>query len=75
MRANPIGQSERITQNRVLRLFRDELNYRYLGDWSERDGNSNIEESLLSAQLIRSGYTAQQINVALHKLRTGAGDT
>jgi type I restriction enzyme R subunit len=67
-----IGQSERATQYRVINLFRDELRYCYLGDWSERAGNSNIEESLLSTHLSRSGYTAQQISVALHKLRTEA---
>jgi len=47
-----IGQPERITQKRVIALFRDELNYRYLGDWTDRDGNSNIEEGLLAARLL-----------------------
>ena len=42
-----IGKSERMTQKRVVALFRDELKYRYLGDWSDRD-NSNIDEKLLS---------------------------
>ena len=46
-----IGQPERATQNRVIALFRDELGYRYLGDWTDRDGNSNIEEGLLTAYL------------------------
>ncbi len=41
---NDVGQPERATQNRVIALFRDELGYRYLGDWTDRDGNSNIEE-------------------------------
>jgi type I restriction enzyme R subunit len=67
-----IGQTERATQNRVVALFRDELKYRYLGDRADRDGNSNIEESLLSAWLTGSGYSAAQISVALHKLRTEA---
>ena len=44
-----IGQPERATQNRVLALFRHELGYRYLGDWTDRDGNSNVEERLLTA--------------------------
>ena len=44
-----VGQPERATQNRVIALFRDELGYRYLGDWTDRDGNSNIEEGLLTA--------------------------
>ena len=28
---NGIGKPERVTQNRVIALFRDELHYRYLG--------------------------------------------
>jgi len=44
-----IGQPERVTQNRVIALFRDELGYRYLGDWTDREGNSNAEEKLLAA--------------------------
>jgi type I restriction enzyme R subunit len=68
----PIGQPERATQDRVIALFRDELGYRYLGDWTDRDGNSNIDEGLLWAWLIKTGYTPAQISVALHKLRTEA---
>ncbi|MBI5290325.1 MAG: HsdR family type I site-specific deoxyribonuclease [Chloroflexi bacterium] len=67
-----VGQPERATQDRVIALFRDELHYRYLGDWTDRDGNSNIEEGLLSAWLAKSGYTPAQISAALHKLRTEA---
>ena len=67
-----IGQPERATQNRVIALFRDELDYHYVGDWNERDDNSNIEENLLSAWLTKRGYTPGQINAALHKLRTEA---
>jgi type I restriction enzyme R subunit len=69
---NDVGQSERATQNRVIALFRDELGYSYLGDWSDRDGNGNIEEGLLSGWLTKSGYTPAQISVALHKLHTEA---
>jgi len=67
-----VGQPERATQNRVIALFRDELRYRYLGDWTDRDGNSNIEEALLSAWLTKNGYTQAQISVSLHRLRTEA---
>ena len=45
----PVGQSERATQNRVIALFRDELGYRYLGGWTDRDGN--IEEELLTRRI------------------------
>src|SRR5258708_9598798 len=67
-----VGQPERATQDRVINLFRDELGYRYLGDWTDRDGNGNIEEDLLSAWLAKQGYTSTQISVAFHKLRTEA---
>ena len=72
MQSSSVGQIERHTQNRVVALFRDELKYRHLGDWSDRDGNSNIEEALLSDWLTRRGHTPAQIAVALHKLRTEA---
>ncbi len=68
----PIGQPERVTQNRVIALFRDELHYRYLGDWTDRADNSNVDEPLLTAYLSRRGYSQNQINSALHKLRTEA---
>ena len=69
---NAIGKPERETQARIVALFRDELRYRYLGDWSDRTGNSNIEEGLLSAYLIREGYAKEQIGRAIHLLRTEA---
>jgi type I restriction enzyme R subunit len=69
---NDIGKPERATQNRVIKLFVDELGYRFLGDWTDRDANSNVEEGLLSAWLTMRGYTASQINAALYKLRTEA---
>lgn len=39
-----VGKPERATQERVIALFRDELGYRYPGDWTDRAGNSNVEE-------------------------------
>ncbi len=69
-----IGNSERETQNRIIALFRDELDYRYLGDWSEREGNSTIEEGLLMAYLLRNGYTPVQVTKAIHELRIEANN-
>jgi type I restriction enzyme, R subunit len=67
-----IGQSERATQNRVIALFRNELRYRYLGDWTDRDDNSNIEEGLLTSYLNKTGYSPAQISKAIYDLRTEA---
>ncbi len=67
-----IGKPERATQHRVIAMFRDELRYRYLGDWTDRDGNSNIEGGLLTAYLSRRSYTPEQIGSAIYKLRTEA---
>ncbi|RZB32686.1 MAG: type I restriction enzyme, R subunit [Candidatus Argoarchaeum ethanivorans] len=65
-----IGKPERATQNRIIALFQDELGYRYLGDWRDRDGNSNIEEELLTPYLLKNGYSPAQISSAIYKLRT-----
>jgi type I restriction enzyme R subunit len=67
-----IGQTERATQDRIIALFRDELHYRYLGDWRDRDGNTNIEQSLLSAYLVRASYSPAHIAKAIYALRTEA---
>ncbi len=67
-----VGKPERATQTRIIALFRDELGYRYLGDWTDRDGNSNIEEGLLTAYLTKAGYTPEQISVAIYKLHIEA---
>lgn len=40
-----VGQIERITQNRMVELFKDQLGYRYLGNWEDRENNSNIEKN------------------------------
>jgi len=67
-----IGQSERATQNRIIRLFSDQLNWRYLGDRSDRPGNSNVEEDLLVSNLKVRGYSDTLIARALRTLREAA---
>jgi len=69
---NGIGKPERITQNRVIALFRDELKYRYLGDWTDRPDNSNIEEKLLEEYLTGAGYAPDQISRAVYLLKAEA---
>ncbi|WP_186060449.1 type I restriction endonuclease subunit R [Burkholderia gladioli] len=67
-----IGKSEKATQNRVIKLFTEQLKYDYLGDWTDRAGNSNIEEGLLTAYLTEAGYRPAQISQAIYRLKTEA---
>jgi type I restriction enzyme R subunit len=69
-----VGQIERAAQNRVVKLFREQLGYRYLGNWEDRPENSNIEESFLRPFLKRQGYRETLINKALFELNKVAGD-
>ncbi len=51
-----VGQRERATQNRIIRLFHDQLEYDYLGNQEELSDNRNIEPELLQAYLENQGY-------------------
>ena len=72
---NLVGQIERKTQQRVVKLFCDTLGYDYLGDWVDRIGNRNIEPDLLTAWLRKCGVDEALITRALHFLDKAAGDT
>ncbi|PJK23861.1 type I restriction endonuclease subunit R [Mycolicibacterium goodii] len=67
-----VGQFERKAQNRVVRLFREQLDYEYLGNWAYRESNSNIERELLTENLKARGYDNNLINRALAKLDKAA---
>lgn len=71
---NNIGKIERETQNRLIKLFQNELAYRYLGNWEERDGNSNVEDDILTAFLLKKGYSDNVIGRAIFKLNEIAND-
>lgn len=70
-----VGQIEKRTQQRVVKLFRDTLHYDYLGDWRDREGNGNIDADLLRSFLTNQGYEANLISRALFDLEKTAGDT
>lgn len=57
MSINPL---ERITQNRIIQLFKS-LGYTYYGNWEDRQNNNNVEESYLRAYLQKQKYTASLI--------------
>ena len=70
-----VGQKEKKTQARVVKLFQDSLKYDYLGDWTDREGNENIEPALLCAWLKKHGVEDALVTRALHILEKTAGDT
>jgi type I restriction enzyme R subunit len=63
-----VGQIERFTQNRVVELFRKQLDYQYLGNWIDRENNSNIEQDSLRKYLFKKGYTQTLISKAINEL-------
>lgn len=70
-----VGQIEKRTQARIVRLFRDQLGYEHLGNWLERAGNANIETAWLRPWLERRAVSEGLINRALYLLDKAAGDT
>ncbi len=63
-----VDQVEKKTQDRIVKLFQEKLGYTYLGDYHDRENNSNIEEEYLRKYLIRKGYSNDLINRAIDKL-------
>lgn len=69
-----VGQIERKTQARLVELFQKTLHYDYLGDWSKREDNRNIEPALLRDWLSGRGVEQPLITRALFELEKLAGD-
>jgi type I restriction enzyme R subunit len=68
-----VGQLERATQDRVVNVFQDKLNYDYLGDWHKRKNNRNVEPELLRKWLKKQGVSDNLIGRTLRKLDMAAG--
>jgi type I restriction enzyme R subunit len=62
---NPI---ERITQNRIIQLFKNDLGYTYYGNWEKREHNSNVEEAILKQNLLKRGYTENLADKAVKEV-------
>ena len=70
-----VGQIERKTQNRIVKVFCDRLGYDYLGNWEDRENNSNIEEEYLRAYLAKTKkYSDKVIDKAIVELKKTAGN-
>ena len=68
-----VGQIERTTQNRIIQLFQEQLKYDYLGNWEDRENNSNIEELELKKYLTSTGkYSIDLIDKAIFALKKEA---
>ena len=67
-----IGKPERETQDRVAAFFVKRLGYRHLGDWTDRTGNSNIEEGILTDWLAKRGVPPARIAKAITALKREA---
>ena len=69
-----VGQIERATQKRVINLFRERLGYDYLGDWTDRVGNSCIEDEFLKRWLDARGVADALVKRAIWELHKAADD-
>jgi type I restriction enzyme, R subunit len=67
-----VGQVERATQNRIVKLFREQLGYRYLGSWIDRPNNSNIERDILGDWLRGRGVSDGLITRVFRELQNAA---
>ena len=64
-------RNERETQNRVIKVLKEELGYNYLGSFEDRDCNSNIEEEYL-VEFLKNKYSDALIKKAIVTLKKTA---
>ncbi len=69
-----VGEREKKIQERIIKLFVNELGYIYLGDFTNRPDNSNIEQEYLRGFLQKQGYSNILIDRALRVLLNTAGN-
>ena len=69
------NKPEIVTQKRIIDMFQDPnlLGYKYLGDWKDRENNSNIEKELLE-QFLKKKYDSKIIKDAITKIEKVATD-
>ncbi|MWJ85023.1 restriction endonuclease subunit R [Clavibacter michiganensis subsp. michiganensis] len=67
-----VGQIEKKTQERVIKLFSEQLGYDYLGDWHDGNRTSGIEADLLTQNLRARNYDDTLITRAIERLEKAA---
>lgn len=66
-----VGQKERETQDRVVKLFQDRLGYAYGGNQKDQN-NRNVDEAKLRAYLLGRGCDEALVSRAVQQLLTAA---
>ena len=69
---NTVGEREIRTQARVVTFFNEVLGYDYLGNWQERQNNTNIDKGLLTDWLRSRGHDAAIIAKVRYELEKAA---
>jgi type I restriction enzyme R subunit len=67
-----VGDPEREAQNRLVKLYQEQLGYDYLGNWQYDRENSNIEVGYLTQNLKARGYSDDVITRAIYQLQKAA---
>lgn len=67
-----ITKPERVTQNRVVKLFREKLGYTYLGDLEDELDNSNIEVEELRHYLLGSELPLDRTKPLTNDMKEGS---
>jgi len=70
---NSVGKKERETQNRVIEIFQTELGYKYLGNWEDREDNSNVEQDILKKWLLQR-YDENLTQKAIYEFTKAVND-
>jgi type I restriction enzyme R subunit len=68
-----INEAERKTQERILKLFQDELGYAFYGNLRDRT-NGNIDADKLTTWLVKRGYSQTYADKAVFELVKAAGN-
>lgn len=66
-----VGERERVTQNRIVKLIRDKLKYTYIGNLHDQE-NSNFDEKKLEEYLSAQGYSDELVRRAINTLMDAA---